>query len=214
MTRNLTSPALLLATWMLLSLPVIAEEKVRIRSNEELLQKALEDSSHWPKRAIYLYAYVQRNPEQMNDPSHAAKVIGDLREAVTNVERGLPAGSVGGPPGPEWEPELWREVEGAPPCSASSEEICKQYGATCEVDVGIDGEANDLCRWWRISDPDQCQIAGGIWTTASSKFALRHPDAVKPGLVGACVSQSKNLRRRPWTDDGAASAPSNAGFCG
>ncbi len=184
MSRKFTSCALLLASWMLLTLPAIAEERVKIRSNEELLQKAGEDPFNWPKVALYLYAYIQRKPEQMNTPSHAVEIISRLKDAVNKVDMGIPAGTTGGPPMAEWRPQLWSALADPPPpghsCSGSSKETCKKYGATCEVDKGIDGEMSDLCRWQRILVPCQFKRAGGIWTTASSKFALRHPDVVKP----------------------------------
>lgn len=81
-------------------------------------------------------------------------------------------------------------------CSASGARMCSSYRASCSVTTATNGKKNDLCRWGSANNEAACKRTAGIWTTAGSRYAKNHPDAVKPGQSGACITEVKNLENR------------------
>lgn len=79
------------------------------------------------------------------------------------------------------------------PCTANSDQTCKVFGASCENFATNTGMRIDVCQW-ALSDPNDCQNAGGIWTTAGTTFANNVPGCIPSGASGACLSDvSANL---------------------
>ncbi len=81
-------------------------------------------------------------------------------------------------------------------CKAKEIKICKRYRASCEVANNMDGGKVNLCRWDEASNEAACNRTAGIWTHARSKFARKHPSAIRLGSMGACITEVKNLRNR------------------
>ncbi len=81
-------------------------------------------------------------------------------------------------------------------CSTSNKQLCSDWGATCEVAEPVNGADNDLCRWPTANTASRCQRTVGIWTTAQSKYARKHPDAVAAGAAGACITEVQNIKNR------------------
>jgi len=77
-------------------------------------------------------------------------------------------------------------------CTTASVATCSVFGATCENRATVDAARYDLCRW-TIGEEGGCAQAGGIWTTATSSFAMNNPGSVPAGASGACLSQVSNL---------------------
>jgi hypothetical protein len=88
--------------------------------------------------------------------------------------------------------------EMAPPevaasCSKSSTAVCTAKRADCGVVHSASGAAIDVCLWSAVTTPSACTGTGGIWTTATSRFARNHPDALRVGSGGACMTQPGNF---------------------
>jgi hypothetical protein len=81
-------------------------------------------------------------------------------------------------------------------CSTSNKKICADWGAKCEVIEPVKGADKDLCRWSTAGSANRCQKTVGIWTTAQSKYARNHPDAVASGTAGACITEVQNIKDR------------------
>lgn len=80
-------------------------------------------------------------------------------------------------------------------CQTSSVKQCKSRGATCDVVHALDDTAKDVCRWGATQSARACSRTVGIWTTADSKYGRNHPNALRPGTTGACITEVANLRR-------------------
>jgi hypothetical protein len=81
-------------------------------------------------------------------------------------------------------------------CVSKNTKLCKGFGATCDLVHGANGSTSDVCRWSSKNSAVACKSTVGIWTTANSKYAKKHPGAVKKGNRGACITESKNLKNR------------------
>lgn len=81
-------------------------------------------------------------------------------------------------------------------CSTRNKKVCSDWGATCEVSQPLAGADKDLCRWSKAKSASQCRRTVGIWTTAGSKYARKHPDAVPRGATGACITEVENIKDR------------------
>lgn len=81
-------------------------------------------------------------------------------------------------------------------CSTRNKQLCGDWGATCEVSEPTNGADKDLCRWPTAKDASQCQRTVGMWTTAQSKYARNHPNAVAVGATGACIAEALNIKGR------------------
>lgn len=82
-------------------------------------------------------------------------------------------------------------------CSAGGVSVCGGYDASCEVTTATNGSRNELCRWKSANSAAACdKRTAGIWTTAESRYAKNHPNAVSPGTAGACITEVKNLENR------------------
>ncbi len=80
-------------------------------------------------------------------------------------------------------------------CDTTSARICDIKGAACTVIRDRSYEPTDVCRWTSANSAVACKNTVGIWTTASSKYARNHPDAVAPGSDGACITEVRNIRK-------------------
>ncbi len=85
-------------------------------------------------------------------------------------------------------------VAAAKVCAKASVALCRRKRAGCFVVHAADGSSRDVCRWASKRSADACSSTAGIWTTKSSRYARRHPDAVPPGVAGACINEVSNLR--------------------
>ncbi len=82
-------------------------------------------------------------------------------------------------------------------CSAGGVSMCGGYGGSCEITTATNGARNELCRWKSANSAAACDSrTAGIWTTAGSRYAKVHPNAVSPGAAGACITEVKNLENR------------------
>lgn len=79
-------------------------------------------------------------------------------------------------------------------CVSIYTELCKDFGATCDLVHDANGSTSDVCRWSSKNSVVACKRTVGIWTTANSKYAKKHPGAVKRGNAGACITEAKNLK--------------------
>jgi hypothetical protein len=93
-------------------------------------------------------------------------------------------------------PEVPRPPAQSSGCSDQGSRMCGSYGGHCEVTTATNGAKDELCRWSSAETASQCQKTVGIWTSAESRYARNHPGAVKPGTVGACLTEVKNLKNR------------------
>ena len=80
-------------------------------------------------------------------------------------------------------------------CDATSVRICAIKGASCAVVRDRSYEPSEVCRWASRNTAAACENTAGIWTTASSKYARNHPNAVAPGSDGACITEVQNIRK-------------------
>lgn len=85
-------------------------------------------------------------------------------------------------------------------CNANNARLCNNNGATCDVVHGTNGSTNDVCRWVSMNNAAACKRTVGIWTTADSKYAKIHPDAVASGSNGACITEVNNIKKK-MTDE-------------
>ena len=81
-------------------------------------------------------------------------------------------------------------------CSTRNRKTCGDFGARCEVVKPANGAGKDLCRWPAANSAGQCQRTVGLWTTAQSKYAKKHPGVVAAGAAGACITEARNLENR------------------
>jgi hypothetical protein len=81
-------------------------------------------------------------------------------------------------------------------CSSAAKSLCNSQDASCDVIHDRDGNAKEVCRWSSQSSENACKRTAGIWTPTGSKYARNHPDAIKSGGKGACITEAKNLRSR------------------
>lgn len=79
-------------------------------------------------------------------------------------------------------------------CDANNARLCANSGATCGLVHDRSGKASEVCRWTSENTAASCKSTIGIWTTASSKYAGNHPDAVESGNAGACITEVKNIQ--------------------
>lgn len=87
-------------------------------------------------------------------------------------------------------------VKPAKVCGSKNASLCKDFGATCDLVHATNGSTSDLCHWSSENSVAACKRTVGIWTTANSKYAKKHPGAVKKGHAGACITEAKNLINR------------------
>jgi hypothetical protein len=78
-------------------------------------------------------------------------------------------------------------------CAASNARLCANNGATCGLVHDRSGKAKEVCRWDSENTAASCKSTGGIWTTAKSRYAGNHPDAVASGRAGACITEVNNI---------------------
>ncbi|WP_158970866.1 hypothetical protein [Paraglaciecola sp. L3A3] len=78
-------------------------------------------------------------------------------------------------------------------CNSNNQQICDNKGASCEVLVATDGKQNAVCRWPADRNMQQCEKAGGIWTTKPSKYAKNHFGVIIKGQDAACITEVKNI---------------------
>jgi len=102
------------------------------------------------------------------------------------------------PEGSVVENHVVKARRGNPPsqCSSGAKALCEKNGATCGVIRGTDGSSSELCRWASISTEAECSKTPGLWTSARSRYARNHPDALPTGRSGACISEAANLQRK------------------
>ncbi len=152
-------------------------------------------NSHTRKRNVRSYAVIVSNLRDMH--GNELNAIADtftLKKASVNRVPPSPAGNTGtvfdpGKGGRRPKPNL--------SCGAASTNLCKGYGASCEVVTATNGKRSDLCRWSARNSAGACERrTAGIWTKAGSRYAKNHPGAVQPGTAGACITEVKNLKNR------------------
>ncbi len=80
-------------------------------------------------------------------------------------------------------------------CSSTSRRMCAHNGAWCSLVHDRSGNAIEICRWISQNTEKSCKSTNGIWTSASSKYARNHPDAVASGSDGACITEVKNIQK-------------------
>jgi hypothetical protein len=81
-------------------------------------------------------------------------------------------------------------------CNANNARLCANNGATCGLVHDRSGKASEVCRWASENTAASCKSTIGIWTTASSRYASNHPDAIKSGSAGACITEVKNIQSK------------------
>lgn len=81
-------------------------------------------------------------------------------------------------------------------CSAAATSQCTSRGASCDVIHDRGGNAKEVCRWSSRSSESACQRTAGIWTPTNSKYAQNHPDAIRTGGKGACITEVTNILRK------------------
>ena len=79
-------------------------------------------------------------------------------------------------------------------CGAGSAKLCASNGATCDLIHDRNGTGQEVCRWSEDNSASACKSTVGIWTSTSSKFAKNHPDAIRSGRDGACITGVKNIQ--------------------
>lgn len=91
----------------------------------------------------------------------------------------------------------------APACGEAGTRTCDSHGASCDVIHDRGGNSNEVCRWSSRNGESACKRTSGIWTSTNSKYARNHPDAVKSGNKGACITDVKNLlgKKAPRRND-------------
>jgi subtilase family protein len=149
-------------------------------------------ATHSKKRNQKSYAVIVSGLRDMH-----GNELNAIANTFTVEKTRLPQGPLVPPPGTGtvFEPDK----AGATPaqaCSAKGAQICSDYFATCTVTTALNGKQLDLCRWNTSNTKAKCDRTVGIWTTAGSKYAKIHPDAVKRGQAGACLTEAKNLEQR------------------
>lgn len=92
-------------------------------------------------------------------------------------------------------------------CGAGSTKVCAGNGATCDLVHDQNGEAAEVCRWSEKDTASACKSTVGIWTSPSSTYAKNHPDAIRSGRDGACITSVKNIlgSKAPQRTERAAS---------
>ena len=78
-------------------------------------------------------------------------------------------------------------------CGAATTSTCDSHGASCDVIHDRGGNAKEVCRWSSRNSESACKRTAGIWTSTTSKYAKNHPDAIKSGSKGACITDVKNI---------------------
>jgi hypothetical protein len=88
-------------------------------------------------------------------------------------------------------------------CGAATTSTCESHGASCDVIHDRGGNAKEVCRWSSRNSESACKRTAGIWTSTTSKYAKNHPDAIKSGNNGACITEAKNLlgKKAPQRND-------------
>jgi hypothetical protein len=79
-------------------------------------------------------------------------------------------------------------------CNTNNARLCASNGATCGLVHDRTGKTSEVCRWNSEHTAASCKGTVGIWTTASSRYARNHPDAVASGEAGACITEVKNIQ--------------------
>ena len=82
-------------------------------------------------------------------------------------------------------------------CSPYSVKLCASNGASCGLVHDQGGESSEVCRWTAAGTEGDCERTAGIWTSAKSNYAKKHPDAVTSGSAGACITDVNNILRKP-----------------
>ena len=102
-------------------------------------------------------------------------------------------------------------VSPAEACSAANASTCDSHGASCDVIHDRGGNTKEVCRWSSRNSESACKRTAGIWTSTSSKYARNHPDAIKSGSDGACITGVKNLlgKKAPQRNDRRTSGNKN-----
>ena len=149
-------------------------------------------ATHSKKRNQKSYAVIVSGIRDMH-----GNELNAIANTFTVTKTRLPQGPIAPTPGTGtvYDPEKAGTTP-AQSCSSAGAKLCSDYFGSCTVTTALNGKKLDLCRWNSANTEGKCNRTVGIWTTARSKYARNHPDAVKPGLAGACITEAKNLEHR------------------